>query len=120
MLTLSARIEVILNETGCSLEELAKAAGVSKANAGHWATGSVKSIKLEYAVGIQEQFGYSAVWLVLDKGSKVLLSDTASSDIPPQFLAIARRLTKLSPARYARVQATLIDQEQLDGLRHHD
>lgn len=119
MTALRERIGIILNETGCSLEDLSKAAGVSRGTAGHWATGHVRSIKLEYALGIQEKFGYSAAWIVLGKGSKIFSAGPNVSnddDIPPKFLALAQRLAKLSSARLAKVEAILDDQEHLDVL----
>jgi phage repressor protein C with HTH and peptisase S24 domain len=50
--------------------KLAEAAGVTKGTVNQWLSGDIKSIKLEYAVGIQERFGYNAVWTVLGKGEK--------------------------------------------------
>lgn len=70
MSTLIERIQTVLDETGVEQIELAKAAGVTKGTLNQWLTGDIKSIKLEYAVGIQERFGYSPVWLVLGKGKK--------------------------------------------------
>lgn len=70
MSTLIERVQTVLDETGAEQMELAKAAGVSKGTVTQWLTGDIKSMKLEYAVGIQEQYGYSAVWLVLGKGKK--------------------------------------------------
>lgn len=43
---------------------------MTKATVNQWLSGQIKSIKLEYAVGIQEAFGYNAVWLVMGKGAE--------------------------------------------------
>ncbi|AOY96883.1 repressor [Cupriavidus sp. USMAA2-4] len=69
-MTLSERIQTILDETGAEAVALAKAAGVTKGAVSQWLSGQIKSIKLEYAVGIQEAYGYNAVWIVMDKGPK--------------------------------------------------
>ncbi|WP_198173379.1 hypothetical protein [Cupriavidus sp. USMAA2-4] len=52
-MTLSERIQTILDETGAEAVALAKAAGVTKGAVSQWLSGQIKSIKLEYAVGIQ-------------------------------------------------------------------
>lgn len=70
MSTLIERIQTVLNETGIEQIELARAAGVSKGTVTQWLSGDIKSMKLEYAVGVQERYGYSAVWLVMGKGIK--------------------------------------------------
>lgn len=67
-MTLSERIRTILDETKVEATALAKAAGVTKGTVSQWLTGDIKSIKLEYAVGIQEAYGYNAVWIVMGKG----------------------------------------------------
>ncbi|CAM2143730.1 Phage repressor protein C, contains Cro/C1-type HTH and peptisase s24 domains [Pararobbsia alpina] len=69
MSTLSERIQQVLTETGVDQVQLGQAAGVTKGTVNQWLTGAIKSIKLEYAVGIQEKFGYNPVWLVMDKGN---------------------------------------------------
>lgn len=70
MSTLIERIQTILDETGAEQNDLAKAAGVTKGTVAQWLSGQIKSMKLEYAVGIQGRFGYNPVWLVLGKGKK--------------------------------------------------
>lgn len=71
MKLLSERIQLILDETpGIDQVKLAEAAGVTKGTVNQWLSGDIKSIKLEYAVGIQDRYGWSAVWLVMNKGEK--------------------------------------------------
>jgi phage repressor protein C with HTH and peptisase S24 domain len=67
---LNERIQVVIDEQGIDQPTLAKAAGVTKATVNQWLNGQIKSLKLEYAVGIQEAYGYNAVWLVMDKGPR--------------------------------------------------
>ncbi|EIF30937.1 putative transcriptional regulator [Burkholderia sp. Ch1-1] len=70
-MNLAERIQTVLDEVdGIDQVKLAEAAGVTKGTVNQWLTGQIKSIKLEYAVGIQERFGYNPVWLVMGKGSK--------------------------------------------------
>jgi SOS-response transcriptional repressor LexA len=70
MKALEDRIRAILNETQAGQNELAEAAGVSKGTVNQWLDGKIKSIKLEYAVGIQKRWGYNPVWIVMGEGEK--------------------------------------------------
>lgn len=79
MSTLEERIRTILDETGAEQIALADAAGVTKGTVNQWLDGKIKSIKLEYAVGIEEQWGYNPVWVVLGKGVKKL-SERSDAD----------------------------------------
>lgn len=84
-MTLSERIRTILDETKVEATTLAKAAGVTKGTVSQWLTGDIKSIKLEYAVGIQEVYGYNAVWIVMGKGPvKAAIFDDPNPKPPPQ------------------------------------
>ena len=69
-MTLSERIQTILDETGVDSVTLGHHAGVSKGTVSQWLSGQIKSIKLEYAVGIQNALGYNPVWIVMGKGNK--------------------------------------------------
>lgn len=66
---LHERIRTVLADPAVKPAALAKAATVAQEVVDQWLSGEVKSIKLDQAVGIQESFGYSAVWLVMGKGS---------------------------------------------------
>lgn len=84
-MTLSERIRTILEETKIEATVLAKAAGVTKGTVSQWLTGDIKSIKLEYAVGIQDAYGYNAVWIVMGKGpTKAAIFDDPRPKPPPQ------------------------------------
>ncbi|CDY77976.1 Phage repressor [Caballeronia glathei] len=69
-MSLAERIHTILTETGIDQPTLANHAGVTKGTVNQWLTGQIKSIKLEYAVGIQNALGYNAVWIVMGQGKK--------------------------------------------------
>jgi hypothetical protein len=70
-MNLAERIQLVLDETpGIDQVKLAEVAGVTKGTVNQWLSGDIKSIKLEYAVGIQERYGWNAVWLVMGKGDK--------------------------------------------------
>jgi len=69
-MSLNERIQTILDETGVDSIKLASFAGVTKGTVSQWLSGQIKSIKLEYAVGIQNALGYNAVWIVMGKGDK--------------------------------------------------
>ncbi|MBJ9659838.1 LexA family protein [Burkholderia gladioli] len=70
MKALEDRIRTILHETQAEQIELAEAAGVTKGTVTQWLDGKIKSIKLEYAVGIQKRWGYNPVWIVMGQGKK--------------------------------------------------
>ncbi|MBU9579587.1 helix-turn-helix domain-containing protein [Ralstonia mannitolilytica] len=69
---LSERILKILEQEKIDQPALGKVAGVTKATVNQWIHGRIKSIKMEYAVRIQERYGYSVAWLVLDRGPEKL------------------------------------------------
>ncbi|CAG2152590.1 hypothetical protein LMG19282_04224 [Cupriavidus campinensis] len=65
---LAERIKVVLEEPGILPKALAKAAGVPPETVSQWLSGDIRTMPLEQAVGIQDSFGFSAVWLVMGKG----------------------------------------------------
>lgn len=69
--TLANRIQEIL-DAGFTQADLYRAAGVTKGTSNQWLNGGIKSIKLQYAQGIQTLTGFSAEWLVTGKGEKRL------------------------------------------------
>ncbi|SDV49231.1 LexA family transcriptional regulator [Chitinasiproducens palmae] len=81
-MNLSERIQHILDETQADQVQLAEAAGVTKGTVSQWLTGQIKSIKLEYAVGIQDRYGYNAVWLVMGKGNPRAPGSNAGAPAP--------------------------------------
>ncbi|WP_244121681.1 S24 family peptidase [Burkholderia gladioli] len=82
MSTLDERMQMILSETGAEQIDVAAAAGVTKSTVNQWLDGKIKSIKLEYALGIQEKWGYSAVWIVMGRGAKRLSEVVVDAPTP--------------------------------------
>lgn len=66
-MTLSERIQLILDEARIDQVQLGDEAGVTKGTVNQWLSGQIKSIKLEYAVGIEERYGFNAVWIVMGR-----------------------------------------------------
>jgi phage repressor protein C with HTH and peptisase S24 domain len=92
-MTLAERIQMVLDEVeGIDQVQLAEAAGVTKGTVNQWLSGQIKSIKLEYAVGIQERFGYSAVWLVMERGEKKVKITHSSDPFDPVPLPPGKRI----------------------------
>jgi phage repressor protein C with HTH and peptisase S24 domain len=86
MTTLPERIQIVLDETGIEQTELAKAAGVTKGTVSQWLSGAIKSMKHEYAVGIQKKFGYRIGWLVTGEAEKKLADVGDRNEFDPIWL----------------------------------
>lgn len=99
MSTLEERIRMVLDETGTEQIALAEAAGVTKGTVNQWLDGKIKSIKLEYAVGIQEKYGYNAVWLVMGKGEKMAPGIHHDDPFDPIPLPPGRRIPVVGTAQ---------------------
>ncbi|MBJ7263148.1 MAG: helix-turn-helix transcriptional regulator [Burkholderiaceae bacterium] len=85
MESLKERIHEMVNDLALleiTQVDIAKAAGVTKGAVNMWLTGQIRSLKLEYAVKIEEFFGYRAIWLVLGKGPKLVSDGTATPSVP--------------------------------------
>jgi phage repressor protein C with HTH and peptisase S24 domain len=76
MSTLAERIQEVI-EAGFNQVEIANAAGVTKGASNQWLSGGIKSIKLQYAQGIEALTGFSAEWLVTGKGEKKRSKDVS-------------------------------------------
>ena len=79
--TLSIRIQEII-DAGFTQADLYRAAGVSKGTSNQWIDGKIKSIKLEYAQGIQTLTGFNANWIVTGKGAKMVADSPSQSAMP--------------------------------------
>lgn len=92
MSTLAERIQEIIS-AGFAQTELARAAGVTKGTSNQWLSGRIKSIKLEYAQGIEALTGFTANWIVTGKGQKRPSHPTVLStgEEPAEYEAHPRR-----------------------------
>ena len=84
---LSDRIQEVI-DSGFTQAELYRAAGVTKGTSNQWIVGKIKSIKLEYAQGIQTLTGFNATWLVTGKGVKKIANFQPQSKIHPDIQAL--------------------------------
>ncbi|EGD06606.1 putative phage repressor [Burkholderia sp. TJI49] len=91
----------MLSETRAEQVELADAAGVTKGTVSQWLDGKIKSIKLEYAVGIQKRYGYNPVWLVMGEGEKKLGTPGYANVTPAQVGS--RRVPLISSVQAGRM-----------------
>jgi phage repressor protein C with HTH and peptisase S24 domain len=99
-MTLAERIQTVLNEApDIDQVKLAEAAGVTKGTVNQWLSGQIKSIKLEYAVGIQERYGFNAVWLVMGKEPKTVKIPHASDTFDPVPLPANRAIPVVGMAQ---------------------
>lgn len=84
MQSLKDRIQEMVNDLALIKVyqvDIAKVAGVTKAAVGLWLNGRTRFLKLEYAVKIEEAFGYRAIWLVLGKGPKLVSEGAATPSV---------------------------------------
>lgn len=70
MTTLGQRLEECLSESGKTLADVAKIAGVSYAGASQWKTGETKRIRAENLFPIARTLGVNPEWLATGKGPK--------------------------------------------------
>ena len=69
MSTLAERVQKLI-DAGFPQADLARAAGVTKGTSNQWLNGGIKSIKLQYAQGIERLTGFNAEWLVTGEGEE--------------------------------------------------
>ncbi|WP_420211049.1 LexA family protein [Burkholderia aenigmatica] len=105
MNTLEDRIRAVLSETKAGQVELADAAGVTKGTVSQWLDGKIKSIKLEYAVGIQKRWGYNPVWLVMGEGDKKIRTAGFTNVAPAEVGT--RRVPLISSVQAGRMIETV-------------
>jgi phage repressor protein C with HTH and peptisase S24 domain len=91
------RIQEII-DSGFSQADLYRAAGVTKGTSNQWLDGKIKSIKLEYAQGIQSLTGFNANWIVTGKGIKKSgeYREEISMENNPDYPAVRRVKLALS------------------------
>lgn len=81
--TLQERARILVNELaqdGVDQVNIASAAGVTKGTVNQWLTGAIKSVKLEYALGIERKFQYNHRWLVMGEEPKKLALNPSATE----------------------------------------
>ena len=68
MNTLAERIEIIMAETGHTLQDLADMAGVTFQAVSQWKLGATKNIRMEPLFKLARGCGYSAEWIATGEG----------------------------------------------------
>ncbi|MFT0547465.1 S24 family peptidase [Allopusillimonas ginsengisoli] len=83
--TLQERAQIFIPELdakGIDQVDIAKAAGVTKGAVNQWLSGGIKSMKMQYALGIQDAYGYNHRWLVMGEEPKFIKDKDAGSEKP--------------------------------------
>lgn len=98
MSTLQERMRELMDESGWSVGEIADRAAVSSSAVSQWVNGPTLSIKLEPAIKLERDSGYSALWLANGKGPKKVADvpltsrqDAGDEILEPEFAGKARR-----------------------------
>jgi len=70
MTTLESRVKAVISETGMEPVDFARATGASASVVSQWMSGAIKSMRLDFALNLEQATGYSHVWMVLGKGER--------------------------------------------------
>lgn len=70
MTTLAERISQCIEERGCTITQLADAAGVKPPSVSDWLNGKTKTLKAATALRVATFFGVNILWLTEDKGPR--------------------------------------------------
>lgn len=70
MTTLASRVSEAMAERGCSLTELANAAGAKPPSVSDWLNGKTQTLKLSTALNAARFLGVEALWLAEGKGPR--------------------------------------------------
>lgn len=76
------RLKIILEELGLRPAGLAKRLGVTKATVGKWGDDSIKDMKLENLLKLEDELGYSMRWFINGQGPKRVSDILDISHIP--------------------------------------
>lgn len=90
MSTLQERIHTVMEATGWSIGKIAEIAGVSSSAVSQWANGETKTIRLDPAMRLQAESGFSAPWLANGKGRQRVETSAAGEGDEPEFAGRAR------------------------------
>lgn len=78
--TFQGRIEEVIADLGTQ-QAVVEASGASRSVVSQWKKGLIQSIAPEYAFALQRNKGYSAEWLMLGAGKKMLSDTTLAAAI---------------------------------------
>jgi transcriptional regulator with XRE-family HTH domain len=70
METRGDRLAIILEELGLSAAGLARRLGVTKATVSKWGSDSIKDMKLDNLLKLEDELGYSMRWFISGHGPK--------------------------------------------------
>ena len=82
METRGERLALILQETGLTKSSLARRLGVTKATVSKWGSDSIKDMKLENLLKLEDELGYSMRWFINGQGPKRVSDILDISHIP--------------------------------------
>lgn len=124
--TLQERARILVDELallGVDQVDIAVAAGVTKGSVNQWLTGAIKSMKLQYALGIEKRYGYNHKWLVMGDEPKKLdeiKQPDDSIDEPVRLHGQPHEYWPFSPKLLKKVVALTDDQRgELEVEMHH-
>lgn len=89
--TLAERLAVMRQQLGLRQEDLADAAGVSKAAVSQWERGETKNLKLDHLFKIADRLKVHARWLAIGQGPKYVAVLIAFG-VPPLAIDALRQM----------------------------
>lgn len=96
MNTLSDRMTELMQATGWSIGKIAEVAAVSSSAVSQWVNGQTQSIKLEPAIRIERESGFSALWIANGKGEKrANLPPPSDEMLEPEYAGRPRRSRRI-------------------------
>jgi transcriptional regulator with XRE-family HTH domain len=109
MKTLAERIQHVLDETGISKAELARAAGLTDAAVTHWLNGDTRSIKGATAAQLETKVGFRAAWLASGKGPKLVAPSEKGDMLLPKEVQVIEALRHLTAEEQERFIAAVTE-----------
>ena len=97
MNTLETRIKMVLEETGMEPVDFSRASGASISVVSQWLSGAIKSMRLDFALNVEDATGYSHVWLMIGKGERKQVRPLSFADLSgmeAQLLMFYRSLSE--------------------------
>lgn len=98
MQSLAQRIQEVIDKTGMSQADIARAAGVTDAAVGFWLTGATHSLKGVTAAKLETKTGFRAAWLASGKGPKLAAPSEGGDMLLPKEVELIQALRLLTDA----------------------